>query len=102
MSLDLDRRALMLGLSAATAAPAAAWAQVAPAVGGLPDLPAAKPESVGLSSEGLAKINAMMAEHMAAGRITGGVTAVARRNKLVHFQAHGTHDEASKTPLKPD
>ncbi|HEY8572767.1 serine hydrolase domain-containing protein [Phenylobacterium sp.] len=98
----LDRRSMLLGLGAAAAAPGLGWAQVAQGVGAIPGVPAARPESVGLSSAGLHKINAMMAEHIAANRITGGVTAVARRNKLVHFQPHGFHDWGAKTPMRPD
>lgn len=97
----MDRRALLLSLGAAVSAPGLGRAQV---VGGMsiPGLPTAAPESVGLSTAGLARINAMMADHIAGKQITGGVTAVARRNKLVHFQAHGTFDEGAKTPMRPD
>ena len=99
--LHMDRRSLLLGLGAA-AVPTFGWAQVATGVGSVPGLPAARPESVGLSTAGLAKINAMMAEHIAADRITGGVTAVARRNRLVHFQPHGFQDWGAKTPMRHD
>jgi CubicO group peptidase (beta-lactamase class C family) len=75
---------------------------VAAGVGAIPGLPEARPESVGLSSAGLQKINAMMAEHIAGNRVTGGVTAVARRNRLVHFQPHGFHDWGAKAPMRPD
>jgi len=62
--VTIDRRALLLGLGAA-GLPAAAWAQIAPGLPAIPDLPAARPETVGLSSAGLQKINAVMADYMA-------------------------------------
>jgi len=97
----MDRRAVLIGMGATALAPAA-LAQVAAGVGAIPGLPAARPETVGVSSAGLARINALMADYIAKNQITGGVTAIARRNKLVHYQAHGTHDEAAKTPMRPD
>ena len=97
----LDRRSLMLGLGAAAATPSLGWGQVAPGVS-VPSLPTAPPESVGCSTTGLSKINAVMADFIARNQITGGVTAVARKNKLVHFQAHGALDHGAKVPMRPD
>jgi CubicO group peptidase (beta-lactamase class C family) len=97
----LDRRSLLAGLGAAAAAPALARAQVAPGVA-VRGLPPARPETVGCSAAGLGRINAVMADFIARNQITGGVTAVARRNRLVHFQAHGALDHAAKTPMRPD
>src|SRR5688572_20732884 len=96
-----DRRSLLLGLGAAAATPSLGWSQVAQGVS-VPGLPPARPESVGFSSAGLAKINALMADYIARNQITGGVTAVARRNKLVHYQAHGFLDQGAKVPMRPD
>ena len=59
------------------------------------ELPTAKPEKVGMSTERLQRINEMMQRHIDAGDITGGVTVVARRGKVVHFQAHGLMDAES-------
>jgi CubicO group peptidase (beta-lactamase class C family) len=56
------------------------------------DIPRADPEDVGMSSERLQQINTVIQRHMDAGNIQGAVTAVARRGKLVHFQAHGLMD----------
>jgi CubicO group peptidase (beta-lactamase class C family) len=104
----MDRRALLLGLGTA-GLPAAAFGQ-GPAPGFDIDggqgfgaaLPPARPEEAGMSSQGLKKISAIMADYMSKGQITGGVTAVARRNKLVHYRAHGTLDEGAKVPMRPD
>ena len=46
-------------------------------------------EEVGMSTNGLERINAAMQRHVEAGTIQGAVTAVARRGKLVHLEAHG-------------
>ena len=55
------------------------------------DIPwASSPEEVGMSSERLELINEVMQRHIDAGDIQGAVTAVARRGKLVHFEA--VHD----------
>lgn len=96
-----DRRSLLAGLSAAGLAPGAAQAQ-APAAVAVRGLPPARPEAVGCSTAGLGRIDAVMADFIARNQITGGVTAVARRNRLVHFQAHGMLDQAAKTPMRPD
>jgi CubicO group peptidase (beta-lactamase class C family) len=61
-----------------------------------------KPEKVGMSSERLARINEMMQRHIDAGVITGGVTVVARRGSVVHFEAHGLRDLESKAPMTKD
>jgi|HigsolmetaAR202D_1030399.scaffolds.fasta_scaffold00074_41 CubicO group peptidase (beta-lactamase class C family) len=61
-----------------------------------------KPERVGMSSERLARINEIMQRHVDEGRITGAVTAVARRGKVVHFEAHGYRDPNAKTPMTKD
>lgn len=52
-------------------------------------MPAAKAESVGMSTKGLNRINKVMQQHIDAGRIQGAVTIVARRGKVVHFSTHG-------------
>ena len=59
-------------------------------------------EEVGMSTERLQRINAVMQRHIAAGNIQGAVTAVARRGKLVHFQAHGLMDVANGRPMQED
>ncbi|MCC6778684.1 MAG: serine hydrolase [Hyphomicrobiales bacterium] len=65
-------------------------------------LPRDKPEAVGMSSERLATIRKVIDAEVAADRIPGGVLAVARRGKLVHFEAYGYLDKAAGTPMRTD
>jgi CubicO group peptidase (beta-lactamase class C family) len=62
-------------------------------------LPAAKPEEVGLSSQRLQRIHEMVMRHVEAGDISGAVTIVARRGRVVHFEAHGLMDIEAKRPM---
>jgi CubicO group peptidase (beta-lactamase class C family) len=66
------------------------------------NLPTATPEEVGLSTERLARIGQMMKRHIEAGHIQGGVTAIARRGKVAHFEAHGLTDIEAKRPMTTD
>lgn len=67
------------------------------------DIPwASSAEEVGMSSERLERINQAMQRHIDAGNIQGAVTAVARRGKLVHFQAHGDMDVPNNRPMTDD
>ena len=63
------------------------------------DLPSAKPEAVGLSSERLARINQMIERRIAAGDLAGAVTIVARKGRVVHHSAQGMMDLDSKKPM---
>ena len=65
-------------------------------------LPTARPEEVGLSSERLARIGPAMQRHIDAGEIAGVVTLVARRGRIVHFEAYGYSDIAKRTPMRTD
>jgi CubicO group peptidase (beta-lactamase class C family) len=104
MTYHFDRRSLMLALSAAGAGSALpAFAQRGgPALPAVADVPAAAPNSVGMAADLSARLNAVMQGHIDAGRISGGVTAVARRNKLVHFSPHGMFDIEAATPMRQD
>ena len=67
------------------------------------DIPwAASAEEVGMSSDRLERINDAMQRHVAAGTIQGAVTAVARRGKLVHFEAHGLMSVPDNRPMQRD
>ena len=67
------------------------------------DIPwAASAEEVGMSSGRLERINDAMQRHIAAGTIQGAVTAVARRGKLVHFEAHGLMSVPDNRPMQRD
>jgi CubicO group peptidase (beta-lactamase class C family) len=65
-------------------------------------VPSGKPEDVGMSSERLARIHEAMMRHVDAGEISGAVTVVARRGRVVHFEAHGLMDIESKRPMEKD
>jgi len=66
------------------------------------DLPAARPESVGLSSERLARLPAGMRSLVDQGRLAGVVTVVARHGKVVEFEAAGKRDIAADAPMRKD
>src|SRR5438552_9996305 len=66
------------------------------------DLPTAKPESVGMSSERLARLDTGMKELIDQGRLAGTVTMVARHGKVVEFAAQGKRDLASNAPMQKD
>ena len=62
----------------------------------------ASPESVGMSSERLARIDSMCQEAVAAGEIPGAVALVARNGKIVYWKAFGMADNQSGRSLKRD
>jgi CubicO group peptidase (beta-lactamase class C family) len=66
------------------------------------DLPTATPESVGMSSARLARLDAAIAADITAGRLPGIVVAVARRGKLVYHKAFGVADLATRDPMPAD
>ncbi len=65
-------------------------------------LPRAKPESVGMSSERLARIGEVLRADIERGRIPGAVVAIARNGKLVYFEAFGYRDKAAGVPMTTD
>ena len=69
--------------------------------GGQP-LPNAKPESVGMSSERLARLGDGMQSLVQQGRLAGVVTMVARHGKVVEFEAAGKRDIAAGLPMQKD
>jgi len=66
------------------------------------DLPGAKPEDVGLSSERLARMDKLIHAYVDAGRTPGVVTLIARHGKVVHVDAYGKADLASGRPTRAD
>jgi len=62
----------------------------------------AAPEDVGLSSERLAGIAGLVAEHIEAGNVAGAVTLVARRGKIAHFEAQGFMNTQTREPMRTD
>ncbi|MDO9337181.1 MAG: serine hydrolase domain-containing protein [Caulobacter sp.] len=62
----------------------------------------ARPESVGFSSERLARLDATMKGLVDRGAVPGVVTYVARHGKVVHQSIYGKADLATGAPLKED
>ena len=65
-------------------------------------LPTATPESVGISSERLQKLDRQMHAFVDKGQLAGVQTAILRKGKLVHFDTYGKADLESKKPLMDD
>jgi CubicO group peptidase (beta-lactamase class C family) len=65
-------------------------------------LPSSKPEDVGLSSERLQRIHALVQRHMDSGDITGAVVLVARKGQVAFLEAQGTMDLETKKPMARD
>ena len=60
------------------------------------------PEEVGMSAEGLKKIDDLVQGYVDAGRIQGAVVGVTRLNKVVYMEAHGVLDATTQTPMRKD
>jgi len=60
-------------------------------------VPSTKPEDVGLSSERLQRVHQTIQRHLDEHDISGAVTLVARRGRIVHLEAHGVMDLESKS-----
>ena len=65
-------------------------------------LPEAKPEAVGLSTQRLNRIHAMVAKHMDLGDITGAVMLVARKGQIAYVDVQGVMDLETKKPMQRD
>ncbi len=80
----------------------AGLAGTALAQGADPGLPMASPESVGMSSERLARIRPAMQKYIDDRLVPGVVTMVVRKGKVVHFESQGYMDVDSGKPMRPD
>lgn len=67
-----------------------------------PPLSEVAPESVGMSPERLARIDAMCEEAVSEGDIPGAVVLVARHGKIVYWKAFGMADNQGGRSLKAD
>jgi CubicO group peptidase (beta-lactamase class C family) len=65
-------------------------------------LPAAKPETVGLSSVRLERLAQAIQQDVDHGRMPGAVVAIARRGKLAYYESFGFVDKAANTPMPKD
>ena len=66
------------------------------------EIPSVSPDQVGMSAEGLAKVDAAMQDSVAKNRIPGGIVMIARKGKIVHARAYGQMDLAEKRPMELD
>jgi CubicO group peptidase (beta-lactamase class C family) len=66
------------------------------------DLPRARPEEVGFSSERLDYIDEFYADKVKSGQMAGIVTLIARHGKVVHFSAVGYADLEKKRKMQTD
>lgn len=66
------------------------------------DLPAARPESVGMSAERLARIRPAMQRYIDQQLVPGTITAILRRGKLVHLEMQGEMDAENGRPMRRD
>jgi CubicO group peptidase (beta-lactamase class C family) len=66
------------------------------------ELPTAKPENVGFSSERLQRISEFTQRAVDEGQHAGFVTMVARHGKIVHFEAVGQYGIDNDTPMDKD
>ena len=90
---------IVAALAAALVSAVAALAQApAPDAG----LPVASPGEVGMSAAGLARIGPAMQAYVDDGRLAAVMTMVARRGRVVHWEAAGERDLASADPLDRD
>ena len=86
------RRLPLLGVAALLHA-GLSWSQA---------LPVANPESVGMSSQRLDKINTAMQAEIDSKRLPGAVVMVARKGKLVFSKAFGGLNNAANAPMQTD
>ena len=86
----------------AMAALLAAVLLAAPSLRAAEDVVVAKPESAGMSSERLKRIDRFVQEYIDTDRIAGAVTLVARKGKVVHFEAQGWRDRENGVPMTKD
>src|SRR5262245_43635749 len=69
---------------------------------GAADLATARPESVGMSSQRLARLTTQMSTLAEQGQLSGVVTMVAKDGKVVQFEAAGKRDVTSGAPMRKD
>ncbi len=67
-----------------------------------PPLSEASPESVGMSQERLAKIDAMLKNAIAEDQVPGAVALIARNGKIIFHNAYGMADNKEKKEMKKD
>jgi len=66
------------------------------------DLPTAKAESVGMSTPRLERVSAWIDRYIETDQIAGAVTLIARRGKVVHYEAQGWRHKEANEPMPED
>jgi CubicO group peptidase (beta-lactamase class C family) len=66
------------------------------------DLPMAKAETVGMSTQRLERIHAFMKDYIDTNQIAGSVTLIARKGKVVHYEAQGWRYKEENQPMEKD
>jgi len=66
------------------------------------EIPQAKPETVGMSTERLAKVKSTVQKMVDDRKTAGAITMVVRRGKIVHFETYGLRDLDEKKPIAKD
>lgn len=59
-------------------------------------------DGTGLSPERLARIGAVMNDHVAKGRIAGAIGLIARRGKVGYFETYGFQDKEARIAMRED
>ena len=67
-----------------------------------PDLPTAKPEDVGMSSERLERIRPVMQRYVDDKKVPGVATLIARHGKVVYLDTVGCRDVEAGAPMETD
>lgn len=100
--MTFDRRAFM-GLAGALLVSACASRQIGPPRGATDfDWVLRPPEEAGMTRSGIEGIRATVQKLVDDGSVSGVVSAIARRNKLVWYEAQGYRDPVSRTPMPRD
>jgi CubicO group peptidase (beta-lactamase class C family) len=66
------------------------------------DLPMAKAETVGMSTQRLERIHAFMKDYIDTNQIAGSVTLIARKGKVVHYESQGWRYKEENQPMEKD
>jgi CubicO group peptidase (beta-lactamase class C family) len=65
-------------------------------------LPRAQPEEVGMSSDRLARLNAVLEADVKSGRIPGAVILVTRHGKIAYFETFGSENTRAGAAMRKD
>lgn len=65
-------------------------------------LPKSTPEELGLLTERLKRVHALVQRYIDQGEIAGAVSLVARRGRIAYFESQGVMDLESKKPMRND